>query len=213
MPPLRESSPLEYTSTIMPPQSFQATRNQIVSRLTTVYHRLATRNQIVSRLTTVYHRLQYPQHSPVTVGEYLLELLGEIDMLKQIAYTEVDIPNKRAHNCCVHRLNRVQAQLREQALLIRGHPQGESYQRFPAIFSLAIEMIAVQIGRCIIKSHLDRDAGHMELKACSIDANLLCDTVRVGEMEKRTLKDVWRMLNAGVPNCRCHQSLRRRVQI
>lgn len=147
------------------------------------------------------------------VGEYLLELLGEIDTLKQIAYTEVDLPDERAHNCCVHRLNRVQTQLREQALLIRGHPQGESYQKCPAIFSLAIEMIAVQIGRCIIKSHPDRDAAHMELKACSIDANLICDTVGVGEMEKRTLKDLWRTLNAGVPNCRCHQCLRRRAEI
>ncbi|CEJ59707.1 hypothetical protein PMG11_08319 [Penicillium brasilianum] len=172
-----------------------------------------TRNQIVSRLTTVYHRLQYQQLSLFTVGEYLLEIIGEIDMLKHIPYTEVDLPDERAHNCCVYRLTRVQVQLREQALLIRGHPQGESYQKCPAIFSLAIEMIAVQIGRCAIKSHADRDAAHMELKACSIDANLLCDTVGVGEMEKRTLKDLWRTLNAGVPNCRCHNCLRRRVQI
>lgn len=172
-----------------------------------------TRNDLVNHLTTVYHRLQDQQPPPATVGEYLLEFIGEIDILKQITHKEVDLSNKRAYNCCIHRLNRVQAQLREQAVLLQGYPQGESYQICPAIFSIAIEMIAVQIGRCIINSHPDRDAAQMELKANFISANLLCNSLGVCEMEIQTLKDLWRTLNAGVPGCRCHQCLRRRVQV
>jgi hypothetical protein len=74
-------------------------------------------------------------------------------------------------------------------------------------------MIAVQIGRCILKIHSDRQAAHMELKASVINANLPCDSVGVGEMEGQTLKDLWRTLNAGVPGCRSHQCLRRQFQV
>lgn len=52
----------------------------------------------------------------------------------------------------------------------------------------------------------------MELKASVINANLLCDSLGLGEMEVQTLKDLWRTLNAGVAGCRCHQCLWRQLQ-
>lgn len=131
-----------------------------------------TRNNLVSRLVTVHHRLRDQQLPLTTVGEYLLKTAEEISNLKQIANTKIHQPDKQTQNCCIHRLNRIQTQLREQALLLQGYPQGESYQRCPAIFSIAVEMIAVQIGRCILKSHSDRQAAHMELKASVINANM-----------------------------------------
>lgn len=67
-----EPIPLESNPTIsMPLQSFQETRNELVSRLTTVYHGLQDR------------------HLPLTtVGGYLLELTSEIDTLKHMAETQ-----------------------------------------------------------------------------------------------------------------------------
>lgn len=73
-------------------------------------------------------------------------------------------------------------------------------------------MIAVQLGRCILESHPDRQAAHMELKASVINANLLCDSLGLGEMEVQTLKDLWRTFNVGVPGCRRHQCLWRQLQ-
>lgn len=132
-------------------------------------------------------------------------------ILQQIA--DMDYPlDKKTKNCCIHRLTCIQIQLREQALL-QGYPQGETYQKCPSIFYIAIEMIAVKSGRCILKSHSDQEAAHMEMKASVINAILLCNSPGVREMEVRTLKDLWRALNAGVPGCRCHQCLRRQFKV
>lgn len=175
-----------------------------------------TRNELVSRLTTVYHRLRY-QHLPLTtVGDYLLDLKGEISALKQIAETEVSLSDQQMWKCCIHRLNNIQIQLSEQALLLQGYPQGEIAQKCPIIFCHSIEMIAVQIGRCNLKSYPDRQAAHMELKASIVNSNLLYESVGIdfnSEIELKTLKDLWRTLNTGVPGCRCHQCLRQQFQV
>lgn len=143
------------TSTTMFFQSFRETRNELVSRLTTVHHRL--RNQ----------------HLPLTiVAEYLLEIITDLNMLKQKADTELYPPDQGTHTCCIHRLTQIQVHLREQALLLRDYPQGERSQKGPAIFYPAVEMTAVQIGRCVVNSHPDRDAAHMGLTAIVINANL-----------------------------------------
>lgn len=139
MPSQRETSPLESSSTLtMPPQSFQETRNKLVSRL-----------------ITVYHRLRYQKLPLTTVGEYLLEITDAMSILQQTANTEVHPSDKQTHDCCMHRLIRIQTQLREQAFLLQGYPQDKTYQKCLAAFYNAVEMIAVQIGRCILKSHPD----------------------------------------------------------
>lgn len=182
MPSQPRVSLLDSTPTIMPPKSFQERRIELVSRLDAMHHRLRD------------------QHIPFsTVSEYLLEFTTDLNTLKQSVDTEIYVPDKETHTCCVHRLARIEAHLHEQALLIRDYPQGERSQKCPAIFYKTIEMITVQIGRCVVKSHQDRDAAHMELKASVVNSNLLCDSAGVGEMEVRRLKGLWRMLNAGVP--------------
>jgi hypothetical protein len=52
----------------------------------------------------------------------------EISIIKQIADTEIHIPDKQTQHCCIHRLTLIQTHLHEQALLLQGYPQGEAYQ-------------------------------------------------------------------------------------
>lgn len=55
----------------------------------------------------------------------------------------------------------------------------------------------------------------MELKASVINSNLLCESAgdEFGDIELKALKDLWQILNAGVPGCGCHQCLRRQFQV